>query len=106
MNKTYKQKERESFGIICSSIALLLSIVLIVLWCFNAGGFTVVTLDSFVAVIVSLLAVIVTFVLGWQIYNTIELKEKIKELENLKGQFAAQNETINNLTIKTRHING
>ena len=75
------------FSDICAYMALLFSMVTIVLWICNVGGFTVVSLDSFVGVIVALLAIIVTFVTGWQIYNTIELKEHIKKVDDLNTRF-------------------
>ena len=94
--------------IICSSLSLLFSLTLLILWCINVGGFDVVSLDSFVAVIVALLAVAVTFVLGWQIFNTIELKNKIQELQQLKKlseeQFNSQKTEIYQLSQKTNHL--
>ena len=66
------KKCKIKFSDICAYMALLFSVVTIVLWICNVGGFTVVSLDSFVGVIVALLAIIVTFVTGWQIYNRVE----------------------------------
>ena len=88
---------------LCGYVGCALSIVLIILWCCNTGGFSVVNLDSFVGVIVALLAILITVVLGWQIYNAIEMKQKIHELEILKNQFAEQKETVEQLANKTRH---
>lgn len=71
-----------------SKIAILLSVVAIVgvisiwlLWLLGSLKLAVVSLDTFVGVIVALLAIIVTVVLGWQIVNTLELHGKIKEIE-------------------------
>lgn len=94
---------KNMFSKLCGYVGCALSIVLIVLWCCNAGGFSVINLDSFVGVIVALLAVLITIVLGWQIYNAIEMKQKINELETLKNQFADQKETLEQLSHKTKH---
>ena len=91
---------------ICAYVALALSIILLSLWCCNVGGFQVVSLDSFVAVIVTLLAIIVTIVLGWQIYNTIELKEKMKDLDSLKQKLDEQQIKMDQLNHKSRHMTG
>lgn len=91
---------------ICAYVAFALSIIILILWCCNVGGFEVVNLDSFVAVIVSLLAIIVTIVLGWQIYNTIELKEKIKDLDLLKQKLDEQQIKMDMLNHKSRHMTG
>ena len=69
-----------SLAHICAYLSLAISVTLLVLWCCDVGGFTVVSLDSFVGVIVALLAIIVTLAIGWQIYNSIELNERIKKL--------------------------
>lgn len=98
--------KRDLLGKICSYVSLALSIILLSLWCCNAGGFQVVNLDSFVAVIVTLLAIIVTIVLGWQIYNTIELKEKMKELDMLKHKLDEQQIEMDQLSHKMRHMIG
>ena len=65
-----------AFGI--ATVSLLISGGIVALWICKANDFSVVSLDSFVGIIVALLAIIVTFVLGWQIYNAVEVKAMIK----------------------------
>lgn len=84
-----KTKKR-SLAHICAYLSLAISITMLVLWCCNVGGFTVVSLDSFVGVIVGLLAIVVTLAIGWQIYNSIEIKSKIEELDMLKEKLQIQ----------------
>jgi len=93
-----------SFALICAYISLAISITLLVLWCCNVGGFTVVSLDSFVGVIVALLAIIVTLAVGWQIFNSIELKQRIGELDVLKDALQRQEKTIEQQTCKSQHL--
>jgi len=71
-----------------SKIAVILSIVAIVgvlsvwsLWILGSLELTVVSLETFVGVIVALLGILVTVILGWQIVNALELRGKIKEIE-------------------------
>ena len=49
---------------VCAYSAFGLSVTMFALWTCNAGVFSVVNLDSFVGVIVGLLAIIVTFAIG------------------------------------------
>ena len=98
-----KLKKKLNWAIGLSISAIILSVVMLIIWCCNAGGFEVVELDTFVGVIVALLAIIVTFVLGWQIFNIFELKQKIEEMNNLKLQFNEQSEEIKNLSLRTEH---
>jgi hypothetical protein len=88
------EKKKLSFAHFCAYLSLAISITMLVLWCCNVGGFSVVSLDSFVGVIVALLAIVVTLVLGWQIYNSIELKAKIEELNVIKGKLSVQEKDI------------
>ena len=88
----------------CAYLSLAISTTLLVLWCCNVGGFTVVSLDSFVGVIVALLAIIVAFVVGWQIYNSIDIKGKIEELSTLKEIINIQEKTIRQETGKSQHL--
>ncbi len=92
-----------SFAHLCAYTSLAISITLLVLWCCNVGGFTVVSLDSFVGVIVALLAIVVTLAVGWQIYNSIEIKDKIEQLSILEEKFKTQEKTMNQELLKSEH---
>lgn len=94
---------KDCFSRFCAYLSLFVSVSLSCLWCWNTGSFKVVNLDTFVGVIVALLAILITIVLGWQIYNAIELKQKINELDQLKNHFMKQQESIQQLTYKTAH---
>ena len=92
-----------SFVHLCAYISLAISITLLVLWCCNVGGFTVVSLDSFVGVIVALLAIVVTLAVGWQIYNSIEIKNRIKELSSLEVKIKEQEKKFGQELIKSEY---
>ncbi len=88
----------------CAYLSLAISITLLVIWCCNVGGFTVVSLDSFVGVIVALLAIVVTMAVGWQIFNVVDINDKIKKLTILEEKFNKQEETIDQQTKKSQHL--
>ena len=93
-----------SFAHLCAYISLAISVTLLVLWCCNVGGFTVISLDSFVGVIVALLAIVVTLVVGLQIYNSIELNERIKNLNTLEERLIKQDKTSKQQNSKSNHL--
>lgn len=93
-----------SFAHTCAYISLAISTTLLVLWCCNVGGFTVVSLDSFVGVMVSLLAIVVTLAVGWQIYNSIELNDRIKKLSTLEEKLRKQEKVIEQKNNKSNHL--
>lgn len=98
--------KKANLAIGLSVVALIFVAIMFVLWCCNVGGFSAVNLDTFVGVTVALLAIIVTLVLGWQIFNIFELKNKIDEVNELKKQFKEQQNNIQQLTLKNKHITG
>lgn len=67
-----------------SLIAIVMSFAVIALWLFSARTVSVVQLDTFIGVIVALMALLVTIVLGWQIYNAVEIKEKMISIKSLQ----------------------
>lgn len=90
-----------------SRLSIILSVVAIVgvisvwlLWIMDSLHLAVISLDTFVGVIVALLAIIVTIVLGWQIINALELQGKIKDLEKSQSSILdiirALNENVQN----------
>ena len=97
---------KPSLAHICAYLSLAISITLLVLWCCDVGGFNVVSLDSFVGVIVALLAIVVTMAVGWQIYNSIEIKNKIEELKRLKEEILDQEAKIEQLRLASQHAVG
>ncbi|MBR3799732.1 MAG: hypothetical protein IKK36_12595 [Bacteroidales bacterium] len=99
-----KESKRFSFAHICAYLSLVISVTMIVLWCCNAGGFKVVSLDSFVGVIVALLAIVVTLVVGWQIYNSLEIKRQLEKLSTLKEKFRLQEKTNEQQYNKSQHL--
>lgn len=91
-------------AIVLSVVSILTVVAMIAMWICESRKICVVELDSFVGVIVALLAIIVTFVLGWQIFNIFELRQKIEEVNNLKSQFNKQSEKIEKLSLRTEHV--
>lgn len=104
METKRNEKKKLSLAHICAYLSLVISITMLGLWGSNVGGFTVVSLDSFVGVIVTLLAIIVAVAIGYQIYNSIEMKNKIEELSALKTKFNEQEDKINQLFNKSHHL--
>lgn len=63
---------------IVSSIGFL---IMIILWVLDVWSFSVVSGDTFISIIVTLLAIAVAIVIGFQISNALELKRKIETLD-------------------------
>lgn len=68
-------------------LSLVISLAMIGLWISGVWELKVVNLNTFIGVTVSLLAIIVTLAIAWQIYNAVDMKKDIKELNDLRSQF-------------------
>ena len=73
---------KEKLSIILSTLSLIGVLSVWGLWLCESLEFSVVSLDSFVGVIVALLAIVVTVAIGYQIINTIEVKDEITRLRD------------------------
>lgn len=87
-----------------SIIAIALSCLMFAMWCCNAGGFSAVSIDTFVGVIVALLAIIVTIAIGWQIFNIYEVKSQIGEIKRLKTELDKQRLDFEDMELSTAHL--
>lgn len=105
--------KKANWAIGLSSASFLIVVAMIAVWICEAREICVVELDSFIGVIVALLAIIVTIAIGWQIWAAMDLRSniakldiRIKEVEDLKNQFRLQQEKIEQLTLKNKHMTG
>lgn len=99
-------KKKNKISLMLSIIAIVLSLSVIVLWIVNTSNLAVVSLDSFVGVIVALLAIIVTAVLGWQIYNAIEIKGKLRAIDSLQSALKQQEHRMEQMYYNACHSHG
>lgn len=80
-----KDQDKKSTWALCLSIiAIVLCLLVFVLWIFEVMPHSVITAESFIGACVTLLGIIVTVAVGWQIYNAVEVKEKIQAIHSLE----------------------
>lgn len=82
---------KEKLPIILSVVSIFIALTIGGLWLFGTMKLSVVSLDTFIGVIVALLAIIFTVVIGWQIINTIEIRSWMNQLEQ-KQKTLVENE--------------
>ena len=85
---------KKNLSIILSSLALIGVIALAMVILFGKISLSHISLESFIGIIATLIGVLVTFAVAWQIINGLEIKNKVEE----------QNQTIEELSLKTRHL--
>lgn len=72
---------KNRLSIILSLISLVGVLTMMGFWLFGSLKLSVISLDTFVGVIVALLAIVFTVVVGLQIVNAIEMRDKMAEIE-------------------------
>lgn len=80
MNKQSSDK-LSIWAIVISIIALLICAVTIGLWIFEVAPKSIVTTDAYMGVCVTVLSIIVTIAIGWQIFNVVEVRNTMRYLE-------------------------
>jgi len=102
-----EQQNKKSTWALCLSIAaILLCLLVFALWALEVMPHSVVTVDSFIGACVALLGVIVTVAVGWQIYNAIEMKEKIAEIDRLQQQQEGQEHRMEQMYCNASRVVG
>lgn len=96
--------KKANWAIGLSVVAIILSGVMLIMWFCNAGGFKAVELDTFVGVIVALLAIIVTIAIGWQIFNIYEVRSQLGNIRQLKKELDHQQECFERMELRTAHL--
>lgn len=96
---------KNRLSIILSLVSLVGVLTMLGFWLFGSLKLSVISLDTFVGVIVALLAIVFTVVVGLQIVNAIEIREKMTEIEKQQQkhieieQLLASNDQLRNKQI-------
>jgi tetratricopeptide (TPR) repeat protein len=91
---------KNNLSIILSLVALIGVIVLaVVIACLNISLANV-SLDTFIGVMVTMIGILVTFAVGWQIINALEIKSKLAEIEKIKADVNTQQSNINKIAAR------
>ncbi len=77
---------KKHLSIILSSFALVGVITLAMVILFDKISLSNISLESFIGIIATLIGVLVTFAVAWQIINAMEIKNKLAEIDGLKNK--------------------
>lgn len=93
---------KKNLSIILSLTAIVGIVILAILWCCRSMSLTAVSLDTFIGVMAAMIGLLVTFAIGWQIINALDIKSKLAEIENLKGEITEQRTEIIRLVTRSK----
>ena len=93
---------KNRLSIIVSLISLAGVLVIAGIWIFGSIKISVVSLDTFIGICVALMAIVFTVIVGLQIVNAIDMKERISETERKqKEQIEIERRLAENDLIQT-----
>lgn len=93
---------KKNLSIFLSLTAIVGIVILAILWCCRSMSLTAVSLDTFIGVMAAMIGLLVTFAIGWQIINALDIKSKLADIENLKGEITEQRTEINRLVTRSK----
>lgn len=80
-DKTMKDERKVNISIILSTITLILTIGIIIIWCVCVKEFSVITENTFIGTCISLISLALPIIIGYQIINSLDIKHSLKESE-------------------------
>ena len=93
---------KKDLDIILSLTAIAGVVILAILWCCRSMSLTAISLDTFIGVMAATIGLLVTFAIGWQVINALDIKNKLAEIEKLKDEITEQRTEINRLVTRSK----
>lgn len=93
-NKKTKKGNKGTLAVLLSMLAVVLCLFVFLLWIFETIPHSVVTPDSFIGACITLLSIIVTIAIGWQIFNAVEVKNTMNELKGKQEEVEKQKDEL------------
>lgn len=86
-DKTMKDERKVNISIILSTITLILTIGIIIIWCVCVKEFSVITENTFIGTCISLISLALPIIIGYQIINSLDIKHSLKESEEKNEKY-------------------
>ncbi len=103
-NEKTKKGNKGTLAVLLSIAALVLCLLVFVLWIFETIPHSVVTPDSFIGACITLLSIIVTIAIGWQIFNVVEVKNTMKEFREKQEEVEKQKDELKEEIRKVKEL--
>lgn len=91
--------EKKAF--ILSWVSIIVSVITLVVVFYKVTPNSIVDLGTFIGVVAAFIGICVTFSVGYQIYNAIEIRQKLTEIDRVKAQIKEANDNLEYLKSDT-----
>lgn len=69
-----------------ATLSLIISIIVVILFFYTVGPNSVVDLGTFIGVSTAIIGIMVTLLIGYQIYNAVDIRQKLSAIDKLKEE--------------------
>ncbi len=81
-------------------ISLSFSIITLALFFIKVKTSSVVDISTFIGVMAAFIGISVTLLIGYQIFNVLDFRNKLSQLENLRRELEQQKEETNSINLQ------
>lgn len=96
--------KKYSLTFLFATLSLTISIIVIILFFYRVGPNSIVDLGTFVGVSTAILGILITLLIGYQIYNAVDIRQKLSSIDELNDEF--QKKTLQIESMKIEHNEG
>lgn len=89
-----KENTKLNWSFWLSLVAFVISIVALAVFFCKVKPYCVVTIDTYIGVIAGFIGIAVTLLIGYQIYNALDLRQRINAVEKLKESWEHQQQQL------------
>lgn len=79
--------KKYSLTVLFATLSLTISIIVIILFFYRVGPNSIVDLGTFVGVSTAILGILITLLIGYQIYNAVDIRQKLSSIDELNDEF-------------------
>lgn len=87
-----------------ATLSLTISIIVIILFFYRVGPNSIVDLGTFVGVSTAILGILITLLIGYQIYNAVDIRQKLTSIDKLNDEL--QKKALQIESMKIEHNEG
>ena len=91
---------RNKLSIYCGFISLSFSLITLALFFVKVKASSVVDISTFIGVMGAFIGISVTLLIGYQIFNVLDFRNKLSQLESLRKELEHQREETNSINLQ------
>ena len=91
--------EKKAF--ILSWVSIIVSVITLIVVFYKVTPNSIVDLGTFIGVVAAFIGICVTLLVGYQIYNAMEIRQKLAEVDRIKAQIKEANDNLEYLKSDT-----